>query len=95
MAKKNRKTKSEVKLDHTVEIRLPSRLFDIVDHLRQDEAHRKFLTQTIKAVFDNNEMFGIVFMLLRQSELTKAELAKIKKTGMDPDGGHIKVCEGS
>jgi len=92
---KKRRTKSGVLLNHTVEIKVPSGLFDIVDHLRKDDAHREFLNQTIRAVFDQHEMFDIVFMLLRESKLTKADLAEIKKTGRDPDGGHIKVCEGA
>ena len=95
MGKRKRKktTSNGLDPDKTIELKVPLRLFQRVEQLRQDD--REFLNQTIRAVFDSDELFGINFILLSKSDLKQADLAKAKQTGKGAKGGRFfKVCEG-
>ncbi|MEX0677032.1 MAG: hypothetical protein WD063_08155 [Pirellulales bacterium] len=79
--------------DKTIELKVPLRLFQRVEQLRRDDP--EFLTQTIRAVFDHDELFGINLIQLNKSDLKQADLAKAKQTGKGAKGGRFfKVCEG-
>jgi len=94
MAKKKKPGRHHSAADTTVEIRLPTDLYKRVKKIK--DLDKLFIDQTVRAVFGDDENYGITHVVLTESTLKEGDITRIKAEDKDKDckSGYWKLCEG-
>ncbi len=92
--KKSPKRSSQPKVESTIEIKLPSDLYNRVMAVKATD--QKFLDDTVRAVFGHDGEYDMTHVVFTQGTLKAADINKLKKKDSDLSrkAGYWKLCEG-